>query len=387
MTSRLTIIIPCYNCASTLEEAVSSCFRQGVTTPFEMIMVNDASTDGTAHLLEKLKGLHPEIKVITHPKNQGGGAARNTAVAHASGDIIFCLDGDDLLPDGTLSKMASHLETTKSDGVLIEETHFFDGTNPGKYQIVKNTILDRPVTFADLYRKDCGFLTKVNFMYTKKAHTEAGGYPTNHGFDTQAFGTRFLAKNLRTTVCPGAGYLHRRHNGASYFIREYTNGKLSFNNYLILEEIFYLFSEKIKEEIVCYDIFKNDTLGSNNIEYHLQSLFETIGEEAFFIPNYMNYLTCDGNEKYIFEITHKNKPIDIFTQAVWQYRNKNFAGAYELFTKITPHYAAYPVYRMNTLRCFMSDNDVFSVMYTRPSTLDTFIKLLKKIIDRIKKIL
>ena len=89
MEHRLSIIIPCYNCAETLEEAVDSIYRQALTLPFEIIMVDDCSTDKTVKIMDKLKNRYKETKVFNHEKNQGGGVTRNTAVEKSTGDIIF----------------------------------------------------------------------------------------------------------------------------------------------------------------------------------------------------------------------------------------------------------------------------------------------------------
>jgi glycosyltransferase involved in cell wall biosynthesis len=176
-------------------------------------MVDDGSTDNTRELLEKLRNAHSEIRVILHNTNQGGGATRNTAVADAKGQVIFCLDSDDILPDNTLAKMLEYIQTTRSDGVLFAETRFFTSNRPKKFEIVRNSITDRAVVFADLFRQNSGFLTRVNFMFTKNAFLSAGGYPTNHGFDTQTFGVRFLANGQKALVCPNTAYLHRRNSG------------------------------------------------------------------------------------------------------------------------------------------------------------------------------
>ena len=88
---KLSIIIPCYNCTSTLEEALSSVYTQNLTTPFEVIMVNDGSTDSTLVLITELSKKYPYITYYNHEKNRGGGATRNTGIAKTTGDLIYCL--------------------------------------------------------------------------------------------------------------------------------------------------------------------------------------------------------------------------------------------------------------------------------------------------------
>ncbi|MEI7425100.1 MAG: glycosyltransferase family 2 protein, partial [Candidatus Staskawiczbacteria bacterium] len=107
---KLSIIMPCYNCQSTLAEAVVSVFVQSLKIPFEIIMVDDGSTDGTQRLILELAQKYPEIKTLIHEKNRGGGAARNTGIKNSSGDLIFCLDGDDILPPAMLPRLLNFLD-------------------------------------------------------------------------------------------------------------------------------------------------------------------------------------------------------------------------------------------------------------------------------------
>jgi glycosyltransferase involved in cell wall biosynthesis len=65
-----------------------------LTDDYEVIVVNDGSTDATASLLEQLKRTSPFIKVIQHESNQGYGAALRTGFNHSSKDLIFYTDGD-----------------------------------------------------------------------------------------------------------------------------------------------------------------------------------------------------------------------------------------------------------------------------------------------------
>ena len=79
MSHKLSIIMPCYNCTATLEEALASIYTQELEMPFEVVMVNDGSTDGTGQLIEELARRYAHIRYVSHDRNRGGGAARNNA--------------------------------------------------------------------------------------------------------------------------------------------------------------------------------------------------------------------------------------------------------------------------------------------------------------------
>lgn len=91
----LSIIVPVYNEAKTIERVIETVFAADVTLAREVIVVDDFSTDGTREILPKLKATAGNsLKVILHEKNKGKGAAIQTGVAHVSGDIVLVQDAD-----------------------------------------------------------------------------------------------------------------------------------------------------------------------------------------------------------------------------------------------------------------------------------------------------
>ncbi|MBO4989881.1 MAG: glycosyltransferase family 2 protein [Clostridia bacterium] len=95
-----SIVIPVYNGKETLGETVKSIVRQDFTD-YELILVDDGSTDGTGELCDQFEKQYDFIKVI-HQKNAYLGAARNRGLDEASGKYVYFLDADDLLCEGIL---------------------------------------------------------------------------------------------------------------------------------------------------------------------------------------------------------------------------------------------------------------------------------------------
>lgn len=92
----LTIFFPCYNDASSIGQLVKDAFKIApiLTSNFEVIVINDGSTDESATVLGRLQKTYPALKVITHPRNLGYGAALRSGFAAASKDLVFYTDGD-----------------------------------------------------------------------------------------------------------------------------------------------------------------------------------------------------------------------------------------------------------------------------------------------------
>lgn len=91
----LSIVIPVFNEEKTVQSLLTAVAAVSIApVKKEIIVVNDASTDESAKILSKAKKTIPELRVITHEKNQGKGAAVRTGMHHATGDYIVIQDAD-----------------------------------------------------------------------------------------------------------------------------------------------------------------------------------------------------------------------------------------------------------------------------------------------------
>ena len=96
MTPLVSSIIPVYNRAAMLREAVASVLAE-TYRPVEILIVNDGSTDDTATVGRLLAEAHPDCVRVLHQSNAGPGLARETGRRGAQGDFLQYLDSDDLL--------------------------------------------------------------------------------------------------------------------------------------------------------------------------------------------------------------------------------------------------------------------------------------------------
>lgn len=91
-TPCLSVIMPVYNEANTVEEVIRKVIEQPEVA--ELITVNDASSDGTSEVLHRLASELPKVKVFEHSVNQGKGAALRTGISHATAPYVIIQDAD-----------------------------------------------------------------------------------------------------------------------------------------------------------------------------------------------------------------------------------------------------------------------------------------------------
>jgi glycosyltransferase involved in cell wall biosynthesis len=90
----ITIGIPCYNAEATIERAIHSALNQDWTN-IEVIVVDDASTDSSLKIINRLLNTHPKLRLLKKDKNVGVGAIRKTIVEEANGVFVAFFDDDD----------------------------------------------------------------------------------------------------------------------------------------------------------------------------------------------------------------------------------------------------------------------------------------------------
>ena len=116
MSPLISVLIPVYNAADYLEATLDSCLRQ-TFRDFEVIAVNDGSTDRSACILEEYARKDSRIRVMTQI-NQGANAARKNTVEQARGEYVCFLDADDLLVESALQSLWIEIEKSGNDIII-----------------------------------------------------------------------------------------------------------------------------------------------------------------------------------------------------------------------------------------------------------------------------
>ena len=113
---RVSVVMPVYNVAEYVQRAVESVLKQDMPD-FELICVDDGSTDGSGELLEALAKTDARMKVIRQ-KNGGAACARNAGMDIARGEYLFFHDSDDWAESDLLRRMVQRADDTQADLVV-----------------------------------------------------------------------------------------------------------------------------------------------------------------------------------------------------------------------------------------------------------------------------
>lgn len=119
---KISVIIPAYNCAKTINETIDSVFSQ-TFSDFELLIINDGSTDATLNVLSLVKDLR--IKVFSYT-NAGGNVSRNRGINHAVGEFISFLDADDIWTPDKLATQLQALKENPTTKVAYSWTDYID---------------------------------------------------------------------------------------------------------------------------------------------------------------------------------------------------------------------------------------------------------------------
>lgn len=166
-TSMITIsvIVPVYNVEKYLCQCVDSVLRQNFSG-YEIILVNDGSTDNSGKICDEYAQKHSNIKVI-HKQNGGLSDARNFGVKKAEGEYLMFLDSDDFW-EGTniLSDLSKIIEKDNPDLIINQITTFFDENSQSSVRKFRNVERLKSNVFKDnleyLVKNDIYYATACN---------------------------------------------------------------------------------------------------------------------------------------------------------------------------------------------------------------------------------
>ena len=119
---KVSVIVPVYNPGPFIDLLLASLARQSMTPEdFEVVFVDDGSSDGTERRLDTLAHTAPNVRVIHIPNSGWPGRPRNVGIDAAEGDFVLFVDHDDELGDEALERMYDYATINSSDVVVGKE--------------------------------------------------------------------------------------------------------------------------------------------------------------------------------------------------------------------------------------------------------------------------
>lgn len=123
---KISVIVPVYNESKNISDCIES-IRKQTYTNFEIIIVDDCSTDRSLAICEEISKKDARIALLAHDKNMGIANTRNTGLEAATGEYIMFVDGDDTLEKGTLEIMKRSCDVNKADVCICDIAYLYDG--------------------------------------------------------------------------------------------------------------------------------------------------------------------------------------------------------------------------------------------------------------------
>lgn len=119
---KISIIMPLFNAEKYLEEAIQSILKQ-TYHEFEVICINDASSDGTLEILKRFRKIDKRILILENEIRSGAAISRNKGICQAKGKYIVFLDGDDIFDEELLEVAYKTIEAKDADIAIYEYEH------------------------------------------------------------------------------------------------------------------------------------------------------------------------------------------------------------------------------------------------------------------------
>lgn len=157
----VTVYITCFNYGKYLAEAIESILRQTLTS-WELIIVDDASTDETPTVLTRYAGL-PNIRILRNHHNLGLVASANLALTHARGQYIVRLDADDYFDENALFVLAHQLDRCPDVGLVYPDYYHID-EHGDVLELVRRKKLHEEVTLLDLPAHGAGTMIRTHCL-------------------------------------------------------------------------------------------------------------------------------------------------------------------------------------------------------------------------------
>jgi len=161
----LSIIMPCYNVATTLERALDSIINQRTNFEYEIVIVDDGSTDSTVTIAQKYSLQYKNMRILCNEINRGNAYTFYTGLTAAKGRYFCVLDGDDYytIPD-KLQRQVDFLESDLSEEYVAVATQYIIDLGNGLVSIPDRSTY-KEFSYVDFLTQHSGYYHTATYMY------------------------------------------------------------------------------------------------------------------------------------------------------------------------------------------------------------------------------
>jgi glycosyltransferase involved in cell wall biosynthesis len=271
---KISILIAAYNVEEFIEKCIISCCNQDLDTNlFEIIVVNDGSTDSTLSILNNLKKSITNLVVINQV-NSGLGAARNTALLNAKGKYIWFIDGDDYIKENIFNEIINEIEEHELnilvlDYAIVNQYHEIIKTNANE---LKN--FNEICSGSEFYSSNFEKSYTVLFIFENKL------FELNNLFFKERINMqdseilpKILLHTNRISFLKSVVYYYVQHENS---FTNSTNGKKRYVYFKSIVEV------KKSLEIFSLEIEHKDPLLFEGVQKKIKSLHEVVFNHLVF---------------------------------------------------------------------------------------------------------
>ena len=246
----VSIVVPVYNTVEYVEECIKSVLNQTYTN-WELILVNDGSTDGSEIICEQYTAGDDRIKLI-HQKNGGQSKARNEALTLCSGEFYVFLDSDDRLTNEALTVLQKAIIDDEADISCGVITKFSKNRKKCIYKTNKNYVLDSIEACKSMFVQNGLDSNTVAKMY--RAHLwENIRFPEGTIFEDVPIMYKIILRSDKVAFCQECVYEQRSRDGSTTRM-EYSDKRKVYVDYAInvYKDVKKMLPELEKEAYVYY---------------------------------------------------------------------------------------------------------------------------------------
>lgn len=330
---KLSFILPCYNIAPYIGRCIESIEHQDIPqSEYEIICVDDCSTDNTVQKIKEYQAKYPNIQLICHNENKTAGGARNTGMDAAKGEYLWFVDPDDAIVENVLGDLSKLIERLKVD-ILFFNYNYIDEEGKahairqfnGEYDILKGQ--DFFLTYCE--KKRLAEITSVwhevfSAIYIKDNNIR---YPEIKSSQDVIFAWHAFLVAQKVTATDMISYDHIRHPSSTTG----SKGKYKTKNVISASLLYADNIMQLNRKIMMQERFHSDLLFScrDSLNTDSRNVFKMLLSEQFLfhreIQKYADLINQYENlmnrkTKVIFNY---RLPYVIWQLMMWMYMLKN----------------------------------------------------------------